>query len=105
MIRPGEIQRIARGAGVRDQQIEKDYVLSWILNGIARHDQLSGIMAFKGGTVLKKFYFEDYRFSEDLDFTLLDDQVSNDQIFSWFRESFEYIRNEANIPLEIIDNN
>ncbi len=105
MIRPGEIQRIARGAGVRDQQIEKDYVLSWILNGIAHHDQLSSILAFKGGTVLKKFYFEDYRFSEDLDFTLLDDQVSNDQIFSWFRETFEYIRNEANIPLEIIDNN
>ena len=105
MIRPGEIQRIARGAGVRDQQIEKDYVLSWILNGIARHDQLSGIMAFKGGTVLKKFYFEDYRFSEDLDFTLLDDQVSNDQILSWFRETFEYIRDGANIPLEIIDNN
>jgi predicted nucleotidyltransferase component of viral defense system len=105
MIRPGEIQRIARGAGVRDQQIEKDYVLSWILNGIAHHDRLSGIMAFKGGAVLKKFYFENYRFSEDLDFTLLDDKVSNDQIFSWFRETFEYIRNEANIPLEIIDNN
>ena len=105
MIRRGEIQRIARGAGVRDQQIEKDYVLSWILNGIAHHDQLSSILAFKGGTVLKKFYFEDYRFSEDLDFTLLDDQVSNDQILSWFRETFEYIRNEANIPLEIIDNN
>ena len=51
MIRPGEIQRIARSAGVRDQQIEKDYVLSWILNGIAHHDRLSGIMAFKGGTV------------------------------------------------------
>jgi predicted nucleotidyltransferase component of viral defense system len=105
MIRPGEIQRIARIAGVRDQQIEKDYVLSWILNGIAHHDRLSGIMAFKGGTVLKKFYFEDYRFSEDLDFTLLEGNVSNDQIFSWFRETFEYVRNEANIPLEIIDNN
>jgi predicted nucleotidyltransferase component of viral defense system len=105
MIRPGEIQRIARGEGVRDQQIEKDYVLSWILNGIAHHDRLSGIMAFKGGTVLKKFYFVDYRYSEDLDFTLLEEQVSNDQIFSWFRETFEYIRNEANIPLEIIDNN
>ena len=75
------------------------------MNGIAHHDRLSGIMAFKGGTVLKKFYFEDYRFSEDLDFTLLDHQVSNDQIFSWFRETFGYIRNEANIPLEIIDYN
>jgi len=26
--------------------------------------------AFKGGTCLKKCYFETYRFSEDLDFTL-----------------------------------
>ncbi len=32
MIRPGEIQQKARETGVRDQQIEKDYVLSWILN-------------------------------------------------------------------------
>ena len=105
MIKPGEIQRIAREAGVRDQQIEKDYVLSWILNGIAQHEQLSKIIVFKGGTVLKKIYFEDYRFSEDLDFTLLDNVVSNNQIFSWFNETFEYIRDEANIPLEIIDNN
>jgi predicted nucleotidyltransferase component of viral defense system len=89
MIRPGEIQRIARGAGVRDQQIEKDYILSWILSGIARHDQLSGIMAFKGGTVLKKFYFDDYRFSEDLDFTLLDDQVSKGMSADDFHSKLE----------------
>jgi len=105
MIQPGEIQRIAREAGVRDQQIEKDYVLSWILNGIAQYEKLSRIIVFKGGTVLKKIYFKDYRFSEDLDFTLLDIDVSNDQIFSWFKETFEYTRDEANIPLEIIDNN
>ena len=35
MIKPGEIQQKARETGVRDQQIEKDYVLSWILKGIA----------------------------------------------------------------------
>ena len=28
MIKPGEIQQKARAAGVRDQQIEKDYILS-----------------------------------------------------------------------------
>ena len=70
MIKPGEIQKKATQVGVRDQQIEKDYVLSWILWGIANHEQLSKILVFKGGTVLKKVYFEDYRFSEDLDFTL-----------------------------------
>lgn len=112
MIKPGEIQNKAREVGVRDQQIEKDYILSWILQGIAQHEQLSTTITFKGGTVLKKVYFEDYRFSEDLDFTLRDNdastssaQVSNEQIFEWFNEVFQYILEEANIPLEIIDNN
>lgn len=105
MIKPGEIQQKAREVGVRDQQIEKDYILSWILKGVSQHDQLSKIIAFKGGTVLKKIYFADYRFSEDLDFTLLDNEITNEQIFECFKETFEYIRDEANIPLNIIDNN
>lgn len=54
---------------------------------------------------MKKAYFKDYRFSEDLDFTLLYDEITNNQIFQWFEEIFGYIREEANIPLEIIDNN
>lgn len=105
MIKPGEIQKKAREVAVRDQQIEKDYILSWILQGIAQHVNLSEVIVFKGGTVLKKAWFKDYRFSEDLDFTLLDDSITNEQIFSWFAEVFEYIKEEANIPLEIIDDN
>ncbi len=105
MIKPGEIQQKAREAGVRDQQIEKDYMLSWILQGIAQHEHLSKTIVFKGGTVLKKIYFENYRFSEDLDFTLLNNDITNEQIFAWFKETFEYVLEEANIRLEIIDNN
>src|SRR5882672_5378958 len=105
MIKPGEIQQKAREVGVRDQQIEKDYILSWILKGIAQHEQLSKAIVFKGGTVLKKIYFEDYRFSEDLDFTLLDNEITSEQIFAWFNEIFEYVKEEANIPLAIINNN
>lgn len=105
MIKPGEIQQKANTVGVRDQQIEKDYILSWILFGISKHEQLSKTIVFKGGTVLKKIYFEDYRFSEDLDFTLLKNEISNEQIFEWFKEVFEYVKEEANIPLAIIDNN
>lgn len=100
MIKPGEIQKKANQVGVRDQQIEKDYILSWILWGIANHHQLSRILVFKGGTVLKKVYFEGYRFSEDLDFTLLDNDISNEQIFSLFNEIFIQIKEEANIPLK-----
>jgi len=105
VIKQGEIQKKARIVGVRDQQIEKDYILSWILQGVAKHSELSKIIVFKGGTVLKKVYFEDYRFSEDLDFTLLDNDISNQQIFDYFNEVFEYVKEEANIPLEITDNN
>ncbi len=103
MIKPGELQKKAHALGVRDQQIEKDYILSWILFGIAHHKHLATTIAFKGGTVLKIIYFEGYRFSEDLDFTLLNNEISNDLIFSWFREIFQFIKDEANIPLEIID--
>ena len=105
MIKPGEIQQKARAVGVRDQQIEKDYILSWILFGVAKHEHLSKTIVFKGGTVLKKIYFEDYRFSEDLDFTLFNNDISNEQIFEWFNQIFVFIREEANIPLEIIDYN
>lgn len=105
MIKPGEIQQKANTVGVRDQQIEKDYILSWILFGISKHEQLSKAIVFKGGTVLKKVYFKDYRFSEDLDFTLLNAEILNEQIFAWFKEVFEFIKDEANIPIDIIDNN
>ena len=57
MIRPGEVQNKAREVGVRDQQIEKDYILSWILQGIAQHEQLSTSIIFKGGTGIEEGLF------------------------------------------------
>ena len=52
--------------------IEKDYALSYVLAGIAKQPELSHSLIFKGGTALKKIYFGDYRFSEDLDFSVVD---------------------------------
>ena len=49
--------------------LEKDYCLSWFLVGISA-TPLRDILVFKGGTAIKKCYIPDYRFSEDLDFTL-----------------------------------
>lgn len=56
---------------LRPDVIEKDYVLGWVLAAIAAHPTAGTSWVFKGGTCLKKCYFETYRFSEDLDFTLL----------------------------------
>jgi uncharacterized protein len=101
MIKTREIQQKAQQDGVRDTQIEKDYILSWILWGVARHQALAQCLVFKGGTALKKIYFNDYRFSEDLDFTLIDQELSNDQLLAWFDDSFSTVREAANIPLSL----
>jgi hypothetical protein len=63
--------RLAEQGGRRipEAVLERDYCLSWMLVGLSR-SPLRGRLAFKGGTALKKCYFGDYRFSEDLDFTL-----------------------------------
>jgi len=53
--------------------IEKDYALSYLLAGISQVPNLMQALILKGGTAIKKTYFKDYRFSEDLDFSILDD--------------------------------
>jgi len=69
MIRDAEIRRMAGTAGIEPRIVELDYALGWALKGIACNEHLSGHLVFKGGTCLRKCYFPDYRFSEDLDFT------------------------------------
>ena len=70
MIPQSEISRTAAKEKKLDKVIEKDYVITWILLGLAE-SKLKNLLAFKGGTALKKMYLPDYRYSEDLDFTLL----------------------------------
>ena len=63
--------RLARAGGRRipEAVLERDYCLAWFLVGLSRSG-LRERMVFKGGTALKRCYFGDYRFSQDLDFTL-----------------------------------
>lgn len=101
MIEPKEINKVAAASRVNDRQIEKDYVLSWVLYAISKNEILNKALVFKGGTVLKKAYFEDYRFSEDLDFTLIDEAVTNEQILTEFNNLFDFIKEEANMDMRI----
>ena len=71
MIGRADIATRVREWGLREDVVEKDYVLGWTLWGIGSDPELSARWAFKGGTCLKKCYLETYRFSEDLDFTVL----------------------------------
>ena len=62
------------------EAMEQDYVLSWVLFGMASVEELRKNLAFKGGTALKKIYFGNYRFSQDLDFTCLEGAPEGDRL-------------------------
>jgi predicted nucleotidyltransferase component of viral defense system len=68
-----EIMARAGEWSLRPDVVEKDYVLGWLLAAFAEHKVASQSWAFKGGTCLKKCFFETYRFFEDLDFSLIPD--------------------------------
>ena len=105
MIHPKEINAVAKENRLKDAQIEKDYVLSWVLLGISMNSFLSTKLVFKGGTVLKKAYFKDYRFSEDLDFTLLDDEITNEDLLKEFEKVYVFLKEEVNITAQFKESN
>ena len=100
MIDRREILDIAGALGLLPQIVEKDYVLGWVLAGIYQQTALAKSWIFKGGTCLKKCYFETYRFSEDLDFTLTDpSHIDRNVLAGVFRDIGEWIYEQTGIEL------
>lgn len=69
MITSVELHRVAEADGLRFDQAEKDYVILWVLRGLARSGLTKHGWVFKGGTCLRHCYYKGYRFSEDIDFS------------------------------------
>ena len=90
----------SREFGLAANVIEKDYVLGWVLAGIAAHPEIGQSWVFKGGTCLKKCYFETYRFSEDLDFTLTNpEHLAEPFLLATFNQISEWIYDMAGIEM------
>jgi predicted nucleotidyltransferase component of viral defense system len=64
------LQEHSRLRKVKWEIIEQDYVLSWVLEAFSTLPELKNNLVFKGGTALKKMYFGEYHFSQDLDFSV-----------------------------------
>ncbi|RKX94372.1 MAG: hypothetical protein DRZ90_11960 [Spirochaetes bacterium] len=59
MITKAEILELANDFSLQPTTVQKDYVLGWVLRAISNNENLSK-WVFKGGTCLKKCYFETY---------------------------------------------
>ena len=69
MILKREIEKHAEANNVAKSTVDKDWVLGHFIDAIFSVPECRESLIFKGGTCLRKCYFPDYRFSEDLDFT------------------------------------
>lgn len=97
MIEKNEILTTSKALGLNPDTVEKDYVLGWLLQGINQHPVIN-TWAFKGGTSLKKCFFETFRFSEDLDYTLVDnDQLNIEFLKKTFAEIIESLSEHVGI--------
>jgi predicted nucleotidyltransferase component of viral defense system len=100
MITKQELMDFSLEVSLAPNIVEKDYVLGWILAGIANAKEPFQNWVFKGGTCLKKCYFETYRFSEDLDFTLTDkEQLSEEFLTENFIQIAQWIYEQAGIEI------
>ena len=64
------VQRLSLKNNVSPEIIEKDYFIELVLFYFSKSSSLCENFVFRGGTALKKVYFPEYRFSEDLDFVI-----------------------------------
>lgn len=99
MIPQAEISRTAHREGMSDRVIEKDYVITWILLALA-DSELKYFLVFKGGTALKKIYFPDYRYSEDLDFTVVK-EISSKEIIARFENVLDMLSKSQGFQFDI----
>lgn len=95
MILQKEIAAISEQLGISKSVIDKDWMLGHFIAAIYNEPELKEILIFKGGTCLKKCYFSDYRFSEDLDFT------SKSKEFKLTQHHLKFITNHIEIQTDV----
>ena len=98
MIPQREVADTANEWQLAHNVVEKDYVLGWLLAGIAQH-AVTRSWAFKGGTCLRKCWFETYRFSEDLDFTVSEAHLDVSLLHDAFGEIAEWVLTQCGLRL------
>lgn len=69
MIDKNEIDHMSEEMQVHTSNVQRDYVHGWLLSLLYSTSPLSNTLTLKGGNALRKAYFEQSRFSRDIDFT------------------------------------
>jgi uncharacterized protein len=102
MIDATEVRSLAATAKADPGIVEKDYVLSKVLMALSASEAFQAVLVFKGGTALRKCYYPEWRFSEDLDFTGTK-PLKRDEVKGLFTEAATAAIKQSGVPLRIIE--
>ncbi|MEI7890554.1 MAG: nucleotidyl transferase AbiEii/AbiGii toxin family protein [bacterium] len=103
MIEKSEIESKAKEFEIHAANVERDYVFGWILFGLFTISNLRDKIFLKGGNALRKGYFQNTRFSADLDLGIPDDM---DQIvlLDEINKICDFIQEKAGVSFTKEDN-
>lgn len=99
MILKREIEKQAEAQKVPKTTIDKDWVLGHFIDAIYSIPECKQQLVFKGGTCLRKCYYPNYRFSEDLDFTSTNQEFELTE--KLLKQITELVAERTEIPLHI----
>ena len=103
MIEKAEIEAKAKEFEIHEANVERDYVFGWLLFGIFTVSSLKDTVFLKGGNALRKGYFENTRFSSDLDFGTPGD-ISETQLLDEINKICDFIQERAGVVFVKTDN-
>ncbi len=101
MITTVELHRIAEEDGLRFDQVEKDYIILWLLSGLVYSGLVLHGWVFKGGTCLRHCYYEGYRFSEDIDFSCKRGGDNLDDSLKLLQRAADRVEGESGIRIVV----
>ncbi len=118
MIEAKTLINIAKKTGIHAERLERDYVMSLILDALSRCDETKDDIVFKGGCCVHKCftlfeksdnpkaldpYFTKGRFSSDIDLTISKKLMSTEALSHAFQKVSEYLNKEHGLVLEQMD--
>ena len=115
MIDAKTLIKIAKKTGILAERLERDYVMSLILDALSKCDKTKDDIVFKGGTCVHKCftsfeaqkdpkkldpYFTQGRFSTDIDLTISKRLMSTDKLLDAFSDVADYLKKEHGLILQ-----
>lgn len=96
MISKDEIRTKARKFEISEADVQRDYVFGWLLFGIFTSSALKDEIFLKGGNALRKGYFENTRYSSDLDLGIPND-LDQEFLLSEINKVCDFVQGKAGI--------